>query len=252
MTEVPSASKMGAFEGMSRTMPDTMFAACSIPAAAVSSDTCTVAPAKMGTTVSATTVSATTVSAATVSAATVSAANVSAATVSAATVSAATVPPPPCPPPPPRASASRVRRGTMRSSVATMQATATNTGIATLRDCVRTAAANSPAYLRKRKASNTELFLLGFAYAMATSSSCYLRHGTDALSGCSISPSPLSRANCASQHLAHLRGGVRIKKDGQRGRRSRVAQNKASAATLHAREQHRKAPTGTTRRQRII
>ena len=73
-------------------MPDTMFAACSIPAAAVSSDTCTVAPAKMGTTVSATTVSATTVSAATVSAATVSAANVSAATVSAATVSAATVP----------------------------------------------------------------------------------------------------------------------------------------------------------------
>jgi hypothetical protein len=79
MTEVPSASKMAAFEGMSRTMPDTMFAACSVPAAAVSSDTCTVAPARMGTTVSATTVPATTVPAANVSAAAVPAASVPAA-----------------------------------------------------------------------------------------------------------------------------------------------------------------------------
>ncbi len=53
MTEVPSASKMAAFEGLSRTMPDTMFAACSVPAAAVSSNTCTVIPANMGTTMSA-------------------------------------------------------------------------------------------------------------------------------------------------------------------------------------------------------
>ncbi len=106
MTEVPSASKMAAFEGLSRTMPDTMFAACSVPAAAVSSNTCTVIPANMGTTMSAatmsaatmsaatmsaTTVSATTVSATTVSAANMTAANVSAATMSAANVTAATV-----------------------------------------------------------------------------------------------------------------------------------------------------------------
>ncbi len=101
MTEVPSASKMAAFEGLSRTMPDTMFAACSVPAAAVSSNTCTVIPANMGTTMSAATmsaatmsaatVSATTVSATTVSATTVSAANMTAANVSAATMSAATV-----------------------------------------------------------------------------------------------------------------------------------------------------------------
>ncbi len=91
MTEVPSASKMAAFEGLSRTMPDTMFAACSVPAAAVSSNTCTVIPANMGTTMSAATMSAATMSAATVSATTVSATTVSAANVTAATVSAATV-----------------------------------------------------------------------------------------------------------------------------------------------------------------
>ncbi len=91
MTEVPSASKMAAFEGLSRTMPDTMFAACSVPAAAVSSNTCTVIPANMGTTMSAATMSAATMSAATVSATTVSATTVSAANVTAANVTAATV-----------------------------------------------------------------------------------------------------------------------------------------------------------------
>ncbi len=91
MTEVPSASKMAAFEGLSRTMPDTMFAACSVPAAAVSSNTCTVIPANMGTTMSAATMSAATMSAATVSATTVSATTVSATTVSAANMTAANV-----------------------------------------------------------------------------------------------------------------------------------------------------------------
>ena len=73
-------------------MPDTVFAACPVPAAAVSSDTCTVAPANMGTTVSPTTVPATAVCATTVCATTVPAATVSAATVPAAAVSAAAVP----------------------------------------------------------------------------------------------------------------------------------------------------------------
>src|SRR5262249_21648702 len=51
-------------------------------------------------------------------------------------------PPPPCPPPPPpRASASSVRRGTTRSSIAAMQAPVVNTGLTALRDWARRTAA---------------------------------------------------------------------------------------------------------------
>src|SRR5262245_10865190 len=48
-------------------------------------------------------------------------------------------PPPPRPPPPPRASASSVRRGTTRSSVAAMQAQIVNIGLTALRDWARRA-----------------------------------------------------------------------------------------------------------------
>src|SRR5262249_23521728 len=51
-------------------------------------------------------------------------------------------PPPPCPPPPPpRASASSVRRGTTRSSIAAMQAQVVNTSFTALRDWARRTAA---------------------------------------------------------------------------------------------------------------
>src|SRR5262249_2277120 len=50
-------------------------------------------------------------------------------------------PPPPCPPPPPRASASSVRRGTTRSSIAAMQAPVVNTSLTALWDWKRCTAA---------------------------------------------------------------------------------------------------------------
>src|SRR6266540_1153835 len=66
-------------------------------------------------------------------------------------------PPPPCPPPPPRASASSVRRGTTRSSIAVMQAPVVNTSLTALRDWAHhTAAVGALGYFRERRASNTD------------------------------------------------------------------------------------------------
>src|SRR5215510_7899548 len=66
-------------------------------------------------------------------------------------------PPPPCPPPPPpRASASSVRRGTTRSSIAAMQAPIVNTNLTALQDWTRRTAAWALAYFREQRASNTD------------------------------------------------------------------------------------------------
>src|SRR5262249_16617798 len=62
-------------------------------------------------------------------------------------------PPPPCPPPPPpRASASIVRRGTTRSSIAAIQAPVVNTNLTALQDWTRRTAAVgwALAYLHER------------------------------------------------------------------------------------------------------
>src|SRR6516165_1760330 len=68
-------------------------------------------------------------------------------------------PPPPCPPPPPpRASASSVRRGMTRSSIAAMQAPVVNTNLTALQDWTRRTAAVgwALAYLHEQRASNTD------------------------------------------------------------------------------------------------
>src|SRR5262249_55193855 len=66
-------------------------------------------------------------------------------------------PPPPCPPPPPpRASASSVRRGMTRSSIAAMQAPVVNTNLTALQDWTRRTAAWALAYFREQRASNTD------------------------------------------------------------------------------------------------
>src|SRR5215470_10917944 len=68
-------------------------------------------------------------------------------------------PPPPCPPPPPpRASASSVRRGTTRTSIAAMQAPVVNTSLTALQDWTRRTAAvgRALAYLHEQRASNTD------------------------------------------------------------------------------------------------
>src|SRR6516165_2540187 len=68
-------------------------------------------------------------------------------------------PPPPCPPPPPpRASASSVRRGTTRTSIAAIQAPVVNASLTALQDWTRRTAAVgwALAYLHEQRASNTD------------------------------------------------------------------------------------------------